>query len=177
MILKIIVVLLLLYLTVAIVINGLLMFVSPRAWFRLPRGLKASGSLSAGRYSSGWGAIEVRLAGAAVLGLMVYMFRRIFAGSHEEMLPLKILQKQNTLRWIAPVFMWILILGLAINGLFMLISPNTWFRLPWWIRGRPGFAEKVLAHGWGIVFLRCAGAVLVSAAVLFAYAYCPRASL
>jgi hypothetical protein len=171
MIWKVIVVLLLLYVTVAIVINGLLMFVSPRAWFRLPRGLKVSGNLPAGRYSSGWGAIEVRAAGAAVLGLMAYMFRRLFGGSHEEMPPLKILQKQNTLHWIAPVFMWILIFGLTINGLFMLISPNAWFHLPWWIRGRPGFAERVLAHGWGIVFLRCAGAVLVSAAVLFTYAY------
>lgn len=171
MIWKIIVLLLLLYVTVAIVINGLLMFVSPKAWFHLPRGLKASGSLPAGRYSSGWGAIEVRLAGAAVLGLIAYMFRRILAGSHEEMPPLKILQEQNTLRWIASVFMWILIFGLTINGFFMLISPNMWFRLPWWIRGRLGFAEKVLSHGWGIVFLRCAGAVLVSAAVLFAYAY------
>jgi len=171
MIWKIIVVLLLVYVAIAIVINGLFMFVSPRAWFRLPRGLKVSGSLPAGRYSSGWGAIEVRVAGAAVLGLMAYLLRRVFAGNHEGMPPQNILQKQDALRWLAPVFMWIVIIGLTINGLFMLISPSVWFRLPWWIRGRAGFAERVLAQGWGIVFLRCAGAVFVSAAVLFAYAY------
>ena len=35
------------------IINAAFMLASPRAWFRLPAGLKAQGSLTEGRYSSG----------------------------------------------------------------------------------------------------------------------------
>ena len=117
------------------------------------------------------GAIEVRIAGAAALSLVAYVFRRMFAGNHEGMTPPRIPQKEDALHWLPHVYMWILTIGLTINGLFMLISPSAWFRLPWWIRGRPGFAERVLAQGWGTVFLRYAGAAILAMATVFAYAY------
>ena len=55
--------------------NGLLMAVSPRAWFRLPKWIGVHGSLNKEKYSSGPASIEVRLLGAilvAVVGWIVY---------------------------------------------------------------------------------------------------------
>jgi hypothetical protein len=49
------------------VFNGLIMLVSPRAWFRLPSWLAFRGSLTEAKYGSGWGAIQVRLLGAIFL--------------------------------------------------------------------------------------------------------------
>jgi hypothetical protein len=60
-----------LYLTGAfIVVNAFFMLVSPTAWFRLPRWLRANGSLTKERYAAGWGSVEVRLAGAGILGMI-----------------------------------------------------------------------------------------------------------
>jgi hypothetical protein len=58
-----------------IFVNALFMLISPRAWFRLPRLIRAQGSLTEEKYASGWGAIEVRLTGAimlAVIGWVLY---------------------------------------------------------------------------------------------------------
>ena len=48
--------------------NGTYMLISPRAWFCLPSWLRANGSLIEEKYADGWGAIQVRLAGAFFLG-------------------------------------------------------------------------------------------------------------
>ena len=51
-----------------VVINAFFMLVSPKAWFRLPGWILAKGTLTEKRFASGWGAIEVRLTGAIMLG-------------------------------------------------------------------------------------------------------------
>ena len=56
-------------------VNALFMLASPKAWFRLPHWVRAQGSLTEGKYGSGWGGIQVRLAGAvmlAVIGWVLY---------------------------------------------------------------------------------------------------------
>jgi hypothetical protein len=56
-------------------VNALFMFASPRTWFRLPQWVRAQGSLTEERHASGWGGIQVRLAGAvmlAVIGWVLY---------------------------------------------------------------------------------------------------------
>ncbi len=53
--------------------NAAFMLASPRAWFRLPGWLKAQGSLTEEKYSRGWGAIQIRLTGAAVLAVMAWV--------------------------------------------------------------------------------------------------------
>lgn len=56
-------------------VNACYMLVSPRAWFRLPGWLRAEGSLTEGKYTTGWGAIQVRLTGALfllVIGWVIY---------------------------------------------------------------------------------------------------------
>jgi hypothetical protein len=52
---------------VVLTINGIFMLISPRAWFRLPEWIRAQGSLTESKYASGWGAIAVRMVGAAWL--------------------------------------------------------------------------------------------------------------
>jgi hypothetical protein len=56
-------------------INASVMLVSPRAWFGLPRWLRATGSMTEEKYSTGWGAIQVQITGAlllSVLGWVIY---------------------------------------------------------------------------------------------------------
>ena len=56
-----------------ITINAAFMLASPRTWFRLPGWLRAQGSLAAEKYATGWGAIQVRLTGAVVLGAIAWV--------------------------------------------------------------------------------------------------------
>jgi uncharacterized protein YjeT (DUF2065 family) len=58
---------------VVLVVNGLFMVLSPRAWFRLPSWIPGRGSLTEKRYGSGWGAIPVRLLGAILVGVVVWV--------------------------------------------------------------------------------------------------------
>ncbi len=51
-------------------VNATFMLVSPRLWFGLPSWLRAYGSLTRRKYSSGWGAIQVRLTGGAILAII-----------------------------------------------------------------------------------------------------------
>jgi hypothetical protein len=53
---------------VIVAFNAVFMLISPSAWFGLPNWLRAQGSLTKERYASGWGALQVRLTGALVLG-------------------------------------------------------------------------------------------------------------
>ena len=53
-------------------VNAPLMFISPRAWFRLPTWIRLSGSLSEAKYSAGWGAVQVRILGAVLLATILY---------------------------------------------------------------------------------------------------------
>ncbi len=56
-----------------VVINAFFMLVSPKAWFRLPGWILAKGTLTEKRFASGWGAIEVRLTGAIMLGTILWV--------------------------------------------------------------------------------------------------------
>jgi uncharacterized protein YjeT (DUF2065 family) len=58
---------------VVLVVNGLFMVLSPRAWFRLPSWIPGRGSLTEKRYGSGSGAIHVRMMGALVLGVVAWV--------------------------------------------------------------------------------------------------------
>jgi len=59
-------------------INAVFMVASPRVWFRLPGWIKAQGSLTADKYSSGWGAIQVRITGALILGAIGWVLYDMF---------------------------------------------------------------------------------------------------
>jgi len=60
-------------------VNAAFMIVSPKAWFHLPRWILLKGSLVEKKYAVGLGALEVRIAGAAVLGLVAWTLWDIFA--------------------------------------------------------------------------------------------------
>jgi hypothetical protein len=63
---------------VIFVINAAYMLVSPRAWFALPSWLRATGSLPQGRYTSGWGAVQVRIGGAVFLAGLVWVLYDVY---------------------------------------------------------------------------------------------------
>ena len=58
---------------IVVTINAAFMLASPRAWFRLPRWLRAQGSLIESEYSAGWGAIQIRLTGALILAAVAWV--------------------------------------------------------------------------------------------------------
>ena len=58
-------------LTILIVaVNAAFMLTSPKAWFKLPGWILAKGGLTEGKYSTGWGALQVRILGAIILGVI-----------------------------------------------------------------------------------------------------------
>jgi uncharacterized membrane protein len=50
-----------------VLVNGVFMLASPKAWFRLPRLLRLSGSLTEDKYTGGWDGFQVRILGAIVI--------------------------------------------------------------------------------------------------------------
>jgi hypothetical protein len=57
-----------------------------------------------------------------------------------------------------------ILLGLlfVINGLFMLVSPRAYFKLPSWLAPRGGYiTEKKYGSGWRAVKLRICGAAFL----------------
>jgi hypothetical protein len=56
-----------------VVFNALYMVVSPRAWFRLPGWLRSSGTLTEEKFSTGWGGLQVRVAGALFLTVIAWV--------------------------------------------------------------------------------------------------------
>jgi hypothetical protein len=65
---------------VAVVTNATLMLISPKIWFRVPRWIRFSGSLSETQYRSGWGAIQIRLLGACFLAIMIWFLHGCVSG-------------------------------------------------------------------------------------------------
>jgi hypothetical protein len=65
---------------VAVVSNAALMLISPRIWFRIPHWVRLSGSLSETKYSSGWGAIQIRVLGACFIAIMIWFLHGCIAG-------------------------------------------------------------------------------------------------
>lgn len=133
--------------------NGVFMLVSPQAWFRLPPWLCAKGTLTEEKYSRGWGAVEIRVVGAVLVGVLIWV----------------ICDMSSTQRNIAAASVEIfyrVIVGLVgvlalVNGLFMLASPQAWFRLPPWLGSKGTLTAERYSRGWGAVLIRVGGAVLI----------------
>jgi hypothetical protein len=68
------------YVGLVVIINACYMLISPRAWFRLPRWIRAAGSLTEERYSARWGALEVRLLGALFLLIIGWVMYELLRG-------------------------------------------------------------------------------------------------
>jgi hypothetical protein len=66
-------------LALVFLVNAAFMLASPRAWFQLPAWLRMTGSLSERQYATGWGAIEVRLLGAVIVAVIVWVVYDIFS--------------------------------------------------------------------------------------------------
>ena len=65
---------------ITLVINGAFMFISPRAWLRLPDWFPSAGPSFRERYADGRGLIELRFMGAALLAFIGWMtYESLFA--------------------------------------------------------------------------------------------------
>jgi len=68
---------------VGLLVNALFMLISPRAWFRLPDWFPTrSSSMTEEKYGSGWGAVQVRLTGALLLAVILYVLYDSMFGGH-----------------------------------------------------------------------------------------------
>jgi hypothetical protein len=60
--------------------------------------------------------------------------------------------------------------GLLVNALFMLLSPQAWFRLPDWFPARSSAMTEVrYGRRWGTIETRLAGAAMVAFIVWVLY--------
>lgn len=138
-------------------VNALFMLASPRAWFRLPSWIRAQGSLTEEKYASGWGGIQVRSAGAILLGFISWV---LYHSLVRQPLP-----KEKELVLILSIIGWGIValvgIHLAINAAFMLASPRAWFHLPRWLRAQVPLTEQKHASGRGGILLRLTGAILL----------------
>jgi hypothetical protein len=65
-------------------------------------------------------------------------------------------------------FVGILLL-VAINTAYMLISPRAWFRLPGWLRKSGSLTEDKYSAGWGAIQVRVLGAVGLTITIFMLY--------
>lgn len=59
------------------------------------------------------------------------------------------------------------ITAVSLNGLFMLISPKLWFRMPRWMR-LSNLPEAKFSDGWGGIQIRLLGAIFLALVAYFA---------
>jgi hypothetical protein len=59
-------------------INAFFMLVSPQAWFSLPGWLRASGTLTQDKYSTGFRSVQVRITGALMIGIVCWVIYDMF---------------------------------------------------------------------------------------------------
>jgi hypothetical protein len=65
---------------VLMLFNAAVMIISPSMWFRLPSWLRAQGTLTREKYSSGAGALRLRLLGVIVIASIAWVVRGFLAG-------------------------------------------------------------------------------------------------
>ena len=61
-----------------LLMNGFVMLVSPVRWFSMKWWLKLQGTLTAERYSRGFGALQVRILGGIVIVSILWMAYELF---------------------------------------------------------------------------------------------------
>jgi hypothetical protein len=61
----------------------------------------------------------------------------------------------------ARAFAIICALAIAVNAVFMLVSPRAWFGLPSWIRAQGVLTQDKYAEGWRSVLIRILGAIIL----------------
>jgi len=63
-------------------------------------------------------------------------------------------------------------LFMIIDGLFMLISPQAWFRLPRWFSGVGKLNEEQHTHGRGAMQIRVLGVIMIGLPLWVLYLTC-----
>lgn len=70
---------------------------------------------------------------------------------------------QPHLKWVlATCVLATVALPFVVNGLYMLVSPRAWYRLPGWFRASGGMSEEKYGRRWGAVQVRLTGATYLA---------------
>jgi len=147
-------------------LNGSVMLISPRRWFLLPRWVRAQGTLTPERYSTGRGAVELRVLGAVTVAFIVWVAYDLF-GKQVGFLHIKM---ERFGLYVGRGIVASAILLATINAVYMLVSPQAWFRLPSWLRAQGTLTEERYGSGWGAVVLRLGGGLILLSLGWFGYA-------
>ena len=79
-------------------------------------------------------------------------------------------QQPQHLKWVLAICVFAIVaLPFVVNGMFMLVSPRAWYRLPHWFRASSGLSEQKYGRGWGAVQVRLVGATYLAVAVWVLY--------
>ena len=73
---------------------------------------------------------------------------------------------------IGVVCLILVVVAVAFNASFMLISPRAWFRLPFWMRLGGGLDERKYLNGWGAIQVRLLGACFLAVMIWVLYHSC-----
>jgi hypothetical protein len=72
-------------------------------------------------------------------------------------------------RVLLAVYIFAFVGAALFNALLMVVSPQSWFRLPGWIRLSGSLTEKSYSSGWGVIQVRVLGLILLAAFAWVAY--------
>jgi len=147
-------------------ILGLIMLISPRTVFQLPYGLGFTGSLRKEEYSKGWGAIQLRIFGAILIGTIIWViYDAFFALRYKEV------KLDGMFLMLGRVIQGIAVLLGLINGLPMIVSPRAWYRLPRWLRiSWSSLGKEQSSSKWSAIRLRIIGFLIIAIATWIIFA-------
>lgn len=72
-------------------------------------------------------------------------------------------------RVVLAVYIAVFVGAALFNAAFMVVSPQSWFRLPGWIRLNGSLTERNYSTGWGAVQVRFLGLILLAALAWVAF--------
>lgn len=65
----------------AVLVNGSLMLISPKLWFRVPSWIRLS-NLPESKFSDGWGGLQIRILGAIFLFVVAWFVQGFLLKAH-----------------------------------------------------------------------------------------------
>jgi hypothetical protein len=148
-----------------LIVNAACMAASPRAWFRLPSWIRAQGSLTPEKYTTGWGGLQVRFAGAIMLAVLLWVIYDAFSWNDlGNARGGPCCERAAVIAWevLFRTIVGVVAVMAFVNAVFMLASPRAWFRLPFWIRAEGPLTEDKYASRLSGFLVRLSGAVMLA---------------
>jgi len=149
---------------ILVLVNGLAMPISPRRFFSLPSWVRAQGSLTRERYTSGWGGLQLRILGGVFVAGVVWFALALF-GFHTPM-SVKVFSSSGIP---GRMTLAISMIAVFVYGGTMLILPRWFVSLPTWLRG--SLPPEIYTSRAGALAIRILGGAFVATVVWFAVSF------